>query len=137
MKFNTEDLGNVVNHCNPFPLWENMLCFVKTHKRIVMDITKKYDEILQFAMNAEFNLANVFATYDTEARQQNDIKDLFVKQNKVLDEKKYKGRILRIVEPNELLSIYWIDLSDTCFLQSKSKIKTSLLYVFLLHFKNR
>ena len=111
-----DNLNLMADNCNAVPLWKKLLCCAKSPQRLVTDIRQRDDEIVAFADNPEFNVARVFVTFEKETYQRLVMKTLSVasiNKKNVAGNLRYGDTVLKVIEPDEPLSIRWTDLSST------------------------
>lgn len=137
MKLDLNNLELMADHCNVVSLWSKLLCCAKSPHRIVADIRKRDDEIVAFAKKTKpnFNVARVFVTFQTEKNQRGVFKALAVaklKRKGVSENVKYQNTVLKVIEPDEPLSIRWSDLNSSVTRQMVERFLTLILLICLI-----
>jgi len=135
MKMDLDNLNLMADNCNAVPLWKKLLCCAKSPQRLVTDIRQRDDEIVAFADNPEFNVARVFVTFEKETYQRLVMKTLSVasiNKKNVAGNLRYGDTVLKVIEPDEPLSIRWTDLSSTVTRQMVQRTITMLILICLI-----
>jgi len=127
-----DNLTEALSICWSVPLWKRIICFAKTPKAIVKDINEKESEIVDKikALREESKVTSVFVTFDTEKSQRKVLKKLSVarfQEKNMESDKMYQGTVLRVVEPDEPVSIRWLDLDDSFMRQNVLKFITLII----------
>ena len=97
--------------------WRRILPGVKSPARLAASIREAEDEVVSLAAAPpELNAVGVFVVFDSEAGQREVLERMSFgkwREGEVGAEWRLEGRALRVVEPDEPLSVLWCNLEDT------------------------
>ena len=141
----SEENQAVIDSTPPTPWYYKCLPFL-VDARISYDRLKENEEAIRELSEKEYEVTDVFITFETEAAQRQALSSLSVgklaimnqDQNALSENLKFRGKILlEVSEPAEPSSVRWQDISTDWKVRAKGLILSTLLYILLVYIAMR
>lgn len=138
--FDKFNLDKAVEDAMPVPRWKKLL-FIASNAETIRDKIAKMDEQIMDMSNKQYEVSNVFITFETEQAQRQALKALSVSRwdslknntNVLPEHLRFRRKhVLAVREPPEPSSVRWEDLDETMQTRLLQRIVTFVVSLALL-----